>query len=178
MKILLGLLELLEQKFGSLQEVKMKILQDDSEILEFLLTHKEAKERYFLDCKGHLVFKKDSFLTFLKTRILDSSYTKFSNKIGLGVNDSFLKTSEKVVLNFPFKDCVLKGGQSKDEQKINEIFFNEILGRDEIDVLFSKKALCNFEFITPQTLQNLRDSSRADSAKSKDSMKSPPQLTY
>lgn len=62
MKILLELLELLEQKFGSLQEVKMKILQDDSEILEFLLTHKEAKERYFLDYKGHLVFKKDSFL--------------------------------------------------------------------------------------------------------------------
>lgn len=152
MKILLDLLGILEQKFGSLQEIKMRILQDDSEILEFLLTHKEAKERYFLECKGHLVFKKDSFLTFLKTRILDSSYTKFNNKIGLSTNDSFLKTSEKVVLNFPFKDCVLKGGQSKDEQKIKEIFFNEILGRDEIDVLFSKKALRNFELIGDKVL--------------------------
>lgn len=51
------------------------------------------------------------------------------------------------MLNFPYKDCVLKGGQSKDEDKSKEIFFNEILAHDEIDVLFAPKALHNFQFI-------------------------------
>ncbi|HEG8166300.1 TPA: site-specific DNA-methyltransferase, partial [Campylobacter jejuni] len=55
--------------------------------------------------------------------------------------------NNEVVLNFAFKDGVIKGGQSKDEQKTQEIFFNEILARDEIDVLFDKKALQNFELI-------------------------------
>ena len=53
------------------------------------------------------------------------------------------------MLNFPYKDCILKGAQSKDEDKSDEIFFNEILGSDEIDVLFKPKALQNFELISP-----------------------------
>ena len=53
------------------------------------------------------------------------------------------------MLNFPYKDCILKGAQSKDEYKSNEIFFNEILGSDEIDVLFKPKVLQNFELISP-----------------------------
>jgi adenine-specific DNA-methyltransferase len=36
-----------------------------------------------------------------------------------------------VVLSFPFKDCVLEGGQSKDDEKRKEIFFNEVLAKDE-----------------------------------------------
>ncbi len=42
---------------------------------------------------------------------------------------------------------MLKGAQSRDEQKSKEIFFNEILASDEIDVLYSPKVLHNFEFI-------------------------------
>ena len=52
-----------------------------------------------------------------------------------------------VALNFPYKDCVLKGAQSKDSDKSDEIFFNEILASDEIDVLFKPKALQNFELV-------------------------------
>ncbi len=79
-------------------------------------------------------------------RILDSSYTKFSNKIGLKVSDEFIKNDSKVVLSFPYKDCILKGAQSKDEEKTKEIFFNEILASDEIDRLYEPKGLTNFEF--------------------------------
>ena len=68
----------------------------------------------------------------------------------------------KVVLNFPFKDCILEGGQRKEDgldtyfeyndkeqryeektSKRREIFYNEVLARDEIDSLFSPKAFCN-----------------------------------
>jgi adenine-specific DNA-methyltransferase len=44
-----------------------------------------------------------------------------------------------VVLSFPFKDCVLEGGQSKDDEKRKEIFFNEVLAKDEINRLLNKK---------------------------------------
>lgn len=49
------------------------------------------------------MFKKEEFLEFLHLRILDSSYTKFSNKIGLNVSDEFIKNDSKVVLAFPIK---------------------------------------------------------------------------
>ncbi|EAH6369141.1 site-specific DNA-methyltransferase, partial [Campylobacter jejuni] len=79
---------------------------------------------------------------------LSGSFTSYANKIGLAnKTKSLLKTNNEVVLNFAFKDGIIKGGQSKDEQKTQEIFFNEILAYDEIDVLFDKKALQNFELI-------------------------------
>lgn len=68
----------------------------------------------------------------------------------------------EVVLNFPFKDCILEGGQRKEDgldtyfeydekeqrytekkSKRREVFYNEVLARDEIDSLFSPKAFCN-----------------------------------
>ena len=62
------------------------------------------------------------------------------------------------MLNFPYKDCILKGAQSKDEVKSDEIFFNEILGSDEIDVLFKPKVLQNFELISPLPCGGEQDS--------------------
>lgn len=43
---------------------------------------------------------------------------------------------------------MLKGGQSKDEVKNKEILFNEILAYDEIDVLFTPKALHHFQCVS------------------------------
>ena len=49
------------------------------------------------------------------------------------------------MLDFAFKDCVLKGGQTKDEDKTKEIFFNETLAIEEINRLFDKKILTNIK---------------------------------
>lgn len=59
------------------------------------------------------------------------------------------------MLNFAYKDGILKGGQSRDEEGQNEIFFNEILAKDEIDALFEPKALQNFEVIGDGKLSQL-----------------------
>lgn len=146
-------LQILERNFGSLQELTMKALSNDKELLGFLQTQEKAKQ-FFTHIDETLIFNKDDFLTFLKIHILDSSYTRFSNKIGLLSGGKLLKSSEEVVLNFPFKDGVLKGSQCKDDKKSKEIFFNEILGKDEIDVLFSPKALQNFEHINQSINQS------------------------
>ncbi|MFK5283130.1 site-specific DNA-methyltransferase, partial [Lacticaseibacillus paracasei] len=43
------------------------------------------------------------------------------------------------------KDCVLEGGQTKEDQKRNEIFWNETLAPDSVDRLLDQKALTNFK---------------------------------
>jgi len=49
-----------------------------------------------------------------------------------------------VVLAWPYKDCVLEGGQTKEDQKRDEVFWNEILAPDEIDRLLAPKVLTNW----------------------------------
>jgi adenine-specific DNA-methyltransferase len=48
-----------------------------------------------------------------------------------------------VALVWQFKDCILEGGQSREEDKREEIFFNEILAQDEITQLLEPKVLTN-----------------------------------
>lgn len=146
------LLKDLEKEFGALNSVRNLALNTDKKFLEFLLEKsqfkQEFKNKFFIECGKALVFKQEEFLTFLDLRNLAGSFTSYANKIGLGSKTkSFLKTNNEVVLNFAFKDGVIKGSQSKDDETQNEIFFNEILARDEIDVLFAPKALSDFELI-------------------------------
>jgi len=56
-----------------------------------------------------------------------------------------LTEANEVVLDFPYKDCVLEGGQTKEDQKRKEIFWNETLAPDEIDRLLEPKALTNWK---------------------------------
>lgn len=142
----------IKEKFDTLGVARSLAISDDDRILDFLLKDskysQEYKERFFKEHSLALVFKKDDFLNFLDLKLLSASYTSFSNKIGLGTKAKrFIKNDENVVLNFPFKDGVLKGGQSKDDEKSNEIFFNNVLAKSDIDALFSPKVLTNFELL-------------------------------
>ena len=72
------------------------------------------------------------------------SYTQFRNKIGLNVDGKFLPERGEVSLVWPYKDCVLEGGQTKESEKRKEIFFNELLAPDEINRMFAPKVLTNW----------------------------------
>ncbi|WP_096019845.1 site-specific DNA-methyltransferase [Campylobacter lanienae] len=142
----------IKEHFNTLLNARSLAISNDERVLEFLLVKSsfknEYKERFFQTQYGAIIFKKDEFLNFLDLRLLSHSYTSFSNKIGLGASEKkFLKNSQNVVLNFPFKDCVLKGSQSKDDDKNTELFFNNILAKSEIDLLFAPKVLNKFELI-------------------------------
>lgn len=60
-------------------------------------------------------------------------------------DDEFISESKDVVLSCPHKDCVLEGGQTKEDEKRDEIFWNETLAPDEIDRLLSPKVFTNFK---------------------------------
>jgi len=109
-----------------------------------LLDSKELKEKFFIEVKGTLVFNQNLFVQFLEQKnYLNDSYTQYKNKVGLTINGKYLKQRNEVALVWPFKDCVLEGGQSREEDKREEIFFNETLAQDEITQLLEPKVLTN-----------------------------------
>ena len=136
----------------------------DEKLIELLLNDEKARNSFFLKINEVYVFKHNDFKFFLDENKIDNSYTQYENRIGLAVGSKMLNDNQDVVLNFPYKDCVLEGGQSTEEgmdtyfeysdekaeyeekqAKRKEIFFNEVLARDEIDRLFEPKAFTNIK---------------------------------
>ena len=117
----------------------------DRGVISLLFSNDVLRKKFFVTIDGATVFKSKDFRFFMEENKIDNSYTQYKNRVGLSDGERFLKDSRDVVLNFPYKDCVLEGGQTKDEVERKEIFFNEVLAQDEIDRLLDKKALVNWK---------------------------------
>ncbi|MET0156041.1 MAG: site-specific DNA-methyltransferase [Rickettsiales bacterium] len=126
-------------------------------LLRLLRKNETALRHFFADVDGIVVFDKAKFHEFVSNKaFLPDSYTAFKNKIGLTVEDKFLKSSNDVVLSWAYKDCVLEGGMRKedDEGNVEEIFYNEILAPDEITRLTDLKALTGFEYWDSKAIEH------------------------
>ncbi|PDX13616.1 site-specific DNA-methyltransferase [Helicobacter pylori] len=137
------------------------ILQNDEKLLTFMLEHENAndyKKHFFKIIANTLVFNEKALLEclekYLEIRKLDRSFTRFKNKIGLYSQGGLIKSSDLVVLNFPFKDNVLLGNAKDNSTKSNELFYHEILHKKEIDTLLGQKVLCHFEMHGQGDLQS------------------------
>ncbi|WRG48245.1 site-specific DNA-methyltransferase [Helicobacter pylori] len=133
------------------------ILTADEKLLTFMLKHENAndyKNAFFKTIANTLVFNEKALLECLEIKELEKSFTRFKNKIGLFSQGGFLKSSGSVVLHFPFKDNVLLGNAKDNNTKSNELFYHEILHKNEIDTLLSPKALCHFEMHGEGDLEN------------------------
>ena len=118
----------------------------DASLLQLLLTDSAIKAHFFTEVDTILVFDKIKFQKFVNNKqFLPDSYTAYKNKIGLTANDEYLTDSKEVVLSFPYKDCILEGGQDKEDAKRDEVFWNQTLAPDQIDRLLSPKLLTNFK---------------------------------
>lgn len=125
-------------------------LKVEPQLIGLLIKNPTFKKHFFTEVENVLVFDKIKFQRFVNNKsFLPDSYTAFKNKIGLAINDdttdSFIKAKNDVVLAWPHKDCVLEGGQTKEDQKRNEIFWNETLAPDNVDRLLDAKAFTNFK---------------------------------
>ncbi|WJJ01383.1 site-specific DNA-methyltransferase [Helicobacter pylori] len=141
------LIDILINRFTKERLVTL-ILQNDEKLLIFMLEHENAndyKNAFFKTIANTLVFNEKALLECLEIKELEKSFTRFKNKIGLYSQGGLIKSSELVVLNFPFKDNVLLGNAKDNSTKSNELFYHEILHKKEIDALLRKKALCRFE---------------------------------
>lgn len=114
------------------------------DLIERLLSHPKIRQVFFVEAGGATIFKSDDFVRLLLGHeFLPSSFTSHANRIGLAVGGKYLKTIDDVVLDFPFKDCVLAGGQSRDEDKRQELFYHEVMARDEVSCLLEEKVFSN-----------------------------------
>lgn len=121
----------------------------DSELIKLLITDETAKKHFFTQIEEAFILKQNDLIEFFTmNEYFNHSYTSYTNKIGLIKKDNFIKKFDDVVLAFPHKDCVLEGGQTKDEDKKNEVFYNQIISKDEIDRLFEPKVLTNIKKYT------------------------------
>ena len=141
-------------------EMALKI---DASLIKLLMTHEDIRRHFFTDIGGVIVFDKIKFQQFVMNKqFLPDSYTAYKNKIGLTVNGQYLTDSKEVVLAWPYKDCVLEGGQDKEDAKRDEIFWNETLAPDQIDRLLAPKALTGFKKFDKEGEHKVTSISRND----------------
>ncbi|WP_187882598.1 site-specific DNA-methyltransferase [Helicobacter pylori] len=141
------LLDILINHFTK-ERLETLIIEHDEKLLTFMLEHENAddyKNAFFKTIANTLVFNEKALLECLEIKELENSFTRFKNKIGLFSQGGLIKSSELVVLHFPFKDNVLLGNAKDNSTKSNELFYHEILHKNEIDTLLHPKALCRFE---------------------------------
>ncbi|MGL6064857.1 MAG: DNA methyltransferase [Fusobacteriaceae bacterium] len=191
---------------NELDQIQLVNLLDkyDENILKIFLSNENIKESFFVKIGESYVFKHSEFKFYIEEHSpLANSYSEYINRIGLASGKRYLKDSDDIVLNFPFKDCILEGGQSSDEgiesyfefyekvdgektpeligknehvvvserkgaiktvtgyelkqSKRKEVFYNEVLAKDEIDRLLDKKALTNWKRYTKEGIKEVEE---------------------
>lgn len=117
----------------------------DHGLIRLLLSDVDAKVKFFEEIEAHHIFNPNRFIEYVTEKgFLDNSYTRFRNRVGLMIGDRYMRQRSDVALVWPYKDCVLEGGQTKEEENRKEIFFNELLAEDEINRLLEPKVLTGF----------------------------------
>lgn len=101
------------------------------DLVEKILTNPILNEAFTENIAGAIILKINDIIQMLEVdEYWSNSYTRYINKIGLSTNNRYLDEVADVVLNFPYKDTILKAGMSKDDvskEDAEEPFLNEIV---------------------------------------------------
>jgi len=132
---------------------KSKVIQDldnyDATLLKAFISNEILKNNFTIDIDGNIILQTNKLIELFEAdEYWKDSYTKYTKKIGLTAGGKFIDESSDVVLNFPYKDTVLKASMSKedtdkDDLRPEEPFLNEVIAKEEVDVLLDKKILVN-----------------------------------
>src|SRR3989339_1702193 len=145
--------------------------KNDPALIRLLLSDKAIKQHFFFEVEKTLIFDKEKFIKFVSNKeFLPDSYTAFKNKIGLTEDGEFISEKKEVVLSWPYKDCVLEGGMTKEDQKRDEIFYNETLAPDDINRLLDAKVFTNFKRIDKKGEHKLDGFNRDEKGTIKDNL--------
>lgn len=127
------------------EKIKTSAINMDEKLLDILIENDDLRKAFFVKKENILIFDKVKFSWIISnTDFLPDSFTAYKNKIGLvDSNGDFLKYKDDVTLSFPYKDCVLEFDSTDENDNRDEIFLNETLSKDKIDVLLQPKVLSN-----------------------------------
>lgn len=142
--------------------LRNKVAEDlrsyNQELIEALLSNKLVKDTYSITLNSTNIFKIEEFISMLRYKnYWENSYTKYSNEIGLTSEGKYLNYNTDVVLDFPHKDSVLEGGMTKEDQGKKEIYYHNVLVKEEIDTLLSPKVLTNIKKYDKNGEHNIDD---------------------
>lgn len=156
-----SVMEILEEEIINIDKfhsqdglLKNKIIEAglklDEDILEVIIKNEVLCNTFTKEVAGIKIFDKVKFQNVINNKnFLPDSYTIFKNKLGLeDYNGTPIHRKKDVVLTWAYKDCILEGGQSKDEKNRKEIFYNEILAPELRDRIMQPKVLTNFRRYT------------------------------
>lgn len=132
---------------------KQRVIQDlynyDSELIAAVLNSDLLKENFTMQVADTTIFQINNLIELFEAdEFWKDSYTKYSKKIGLTSGGKFIDETTDVVLDFPYKDTILKASMSKEDTdkedlRPEEPFLNEVIAKEEIDVLLDKKIFVN-----------------------------------
>lgn len=132
---------------------KDKVIQDldtyDKDLIAAFVSNETLKSNFTIYVAGNIIIQTNKLIELFEAdEYWQDSYTKYSKKIGLTAGRKYIDESSDVVLDFPYKDTILKASMSKEDTdkndlRPNEPFLNEVIAKEEIDTLLDKKILVN-----------------------------------
>ncbi len=128
--------------------LRNKVAEDlrnyNQELIKALLSNKLVKDTYSITLDKITIFKIEDFISMLRYKnYWENSYTKYTNEIGLTSEGKYLNYNTDVVLDFPHKDGILEGGMTQEDLGKKEIFYHNVLAKEEIDTLLTPKTFKN-----------------------------------
>jgi adenine-specific DNA-methyltransferase len=132
---------------------KSKVIEDlkkyEPNLIQALFANEVINHHFVMKLGDIQTIKIDEIISQVKYKeYFENSYTKYANQIGLSTENKFLSYNSDIVLDFPYKDCVLEGGMTREDLGKKEIFFNKVLAKEEIDFLLDKKTFTNPKLYT------------------------------
>lgn len=99
---------------------KARVIEDldhyDHALIVVLLSNPLIKKHYSKTIEEYTIIETNKLIeTFEMDDFWMDSYTKYTKKIGLTSGGRFIDELTEVVLDFPYKDTVLKAGMTKED---------------------------------------------------------------
>lgn len=137
------------------------------DLMKRLFQNKLIHDSYVEKIENTEVFKLNQFIEMFQYKdFWEDSYTKYTNKIGLTSDNRFIDESADIVLDFPFKDTILKAGMTKEDlekgESADEPFLNEMIAKPEIDELLESKILLNIKKYDQNGIRTINELSDQD----------------
>ena len=144
---------------------KNKVIQDldayNKKLLKEFIQNETIKDNFTVDIEGNTILQTNKLIELFEVdEYWQDSYTKYSKKIGLTSKGKFIDESTDVVLDFPFKDTVLKAGMTKEDvekEDSEESYYHESIAREEIDSMLDKKIMVNAKRYTAEGATEARN---------------------
>jgi len=148
-QVLLKDKRLISDKGKFMKNIAIELIKKMDQDLYKILLQEKAIEELTLTILDTVILDVNKIVEMIqyidRDELQPDSYTKYGSKINLISGDTNIRDDQSIVLEWPYKDGVLRGGMSSEDEGMFETIYHEILGKEFIDNLRIPKVLTNIE---------------------------------